>query len=57
MHYNINKGVQSWLQKITDPLKFIDNILSLTYPILYDIAYQVMKKLKADPITERYASL
>jgi len=47
----MDKKVQSWLQKVTDPLKFMDNILSISYPTLYDTTYQVMRKLKVDPIT------
>jgi len=53
----MDKKVQSWLQKVTDPLKFMDNILSISYPTLYDTTYQVMRKLKADPITGQYTSL
>ena len=54
---NMDKGVKTWLTKIADPLKFMDNILCITYPTLYDTAYKVMNKLKADPITGKYASL
>ena len=53
----MNKGVRNWLKNITDPLKFLDNILSITHPTLYDAAHQVMEKLKADPITGQYALL
>jgi len=54
---NMDKGVKTWLTKIADPLKFMDNILCITYPTLYDTAYKVMNKLKADPITGKYTSL
>jgi len=35
----------------------MDNILYITHPILYDAAYEVINKLKADPITGKYISL
>jgi len=53
----MDKGVKTWLTKIADPLKFMDNILCITHPTLYDVAHEVMNKLKADPITREYASL
>jgi len=53
----MDKGVKTWLTKIADPLKFMDNILCIIHPILYDTAYKVMNKLKADPITRKYVSL
>ena len=51
---NMDKGIKTWLTKIADPLKFINNILCIIHPILYNTAYEVMNKLKVDPITGKY---
>jgi len=51
---NMDKGIKTWLTNIADPLKFINNILCIIHPILYNTAYEVMNKLKVDPITGKY---